>query len=69
MATIGGVLLLLVFAFGGAGVLQWKFKGSGLLRNRGRISALPGHPYASLHRDAPSQPHSLSVPCDAFRSP
>ena len=29
MATIGGVLLLLVFAFGGAGVLQWKFKGSG----------------------------------------
>ena len=29
MATIGGFLLLLVFAFGGAGVLQGKFKGSG----------------------------------------
>ena len=29
MAVSGAFLLLLVFAFGGAGVLQWKFKGSG----------------------------------------
>ena len=52
MTVIGGVLLLLVFMFGGAGVLQGKFKGSGcsgIAAGAALFLGIPTHLLVEIH--------------------
>ena len=62
MAVIGGVLLLLVFMFGGAGVLQGKFKGSGcsgIAAGAALFLGIPTHLLVEIHLRQPARSQNL----------